>query len=214
MRYQLLAFAVLCSVVVPWGPVAADDKPKGGERGFTSLFNGKDLSGWEGTAKLWSAEDGLLVGKSPGIRRNEFLSTKTEYGDFELRLEFRMQNGKGNSGVQFRSKREKGSAAVSGYQADLGDGYWGSLYDEHRRNRVLVRAPKSLMKVLKKDGWNAYVIRAVGNHITLSINGLKTVDYTEKDDKIARKGIIALQIHAGPPMRIEFRNIRIKTVTK
>jgi hypothetical protein len=180
------------------------------EAGFVALFNGENLEGWEGDSQLWSVQDGMLVGNSPGISRNEFLATTKDYENFELRLEFRMHGGKGNSGIQFRSSRIPDSPAVQGYQADLGQGFWGCLYDEHRRNKVLVQAPKELADVLKKDGWNTYVIRADGNHITLQINDLTTVDYTEQDAAIARSGIIALQIHSGGPMRIDFRNLRIK----
>lgn len=175
-----------------------------------SLFNGKDLSGWEGSTELWSVRDGMIVGESPGISENEFLATTESFENFELSLEFRMHGGKGNSGIQFRSCRLPDSKAVQGYQADIGQGFWGCLYDEHRRNKVLVRAPQELSEVLQKDGWNTYVIRAQGNHVTQSINGLTTVDYTETDDSIATDGIIALQIHSGPAMRIDFRNVRIQ----
>jgi 3-keto-disaccharide hydrolase len=205
------ALAVSLSAAIP---AAAENPDTKAEPGFVSIFNGKDLTGWKGNAKIWKVENGLLVGKSPGINYNDFLDTKKSYGDFELRLEFRMQDGKGNSGVQFRSRRIPKSTHVQGYQADLGAGYWGCLYDEHRRNKVLVKAPKSLAKVLKTGGWNTYVIRAEGSHITLTINGLKTVDYKEPDAKIARKGIISLQIHAGPAMRMEFRNMRIRELGK
>ena len=178
-----------------------------------SLFNGKDLTGWEGDTKLWKVEDGMIVGDSPGIKQNEFLATRKTYADFELSLEFRMREGQGNSGVQFRSKRAAGTSAVIGYQADLGQQYWGCLYDEHRRNKVLVQAPPALADVLKKEGWNTYIIRAKGDHITLTLNGLKTVDYREPDETIPRSGIIALQIHSGPAMRMEFRNIRIRELS-
>lgn len=184
------------------------------EKGFVPLFNGTDLTGWEGDMELWKVREGMIVGDSPGIRRNEFLATKKTYGDFELRLEFRMRDGQGNSGVQFRSKREEGTSAVIGYQADLGQQYWGCLYDEHRRNKVLMQAPPELDKVLKKDDWNTYVIQAKGDHVTLTLNGLKTVDYKEPDEKIARDGIIALQIHSGPAMRMEFRKIRIRAASE
>jgi hypothetical protein len=184
------------------------------EQGFTPIFDGKTLAGWEGNLDLWKVENGMLVGDSAGIKQNEFLATKKSYGDFELRLEFRLRDGVGNTGVQFRSKRMPKSSAVIGYQADLGQKYWGCLYDEHRRRKILDQAPPALAKVLKKDDWNTYVIRANGAHVTLSINGLKTVDYIEPDDKIARDGIIALQVHSGPPLRIEFRNIRIRELKK
>ena len=119
-----------------------------------------------------------------------------------------MIDGQGNSGIQFRSKPV--DHHVSGYQADLGENYWGCLYDEARRNKVLVSATPELSKVLEKGGWNTYVIRAVGDHVTLKINGVTTVDYHEPDPKIARDGILSLQIHSGPPMEIRFKDIRIK----
>jgi hypothetical protein len=215
MRTCWIPACTLAVVCLPAGIAAFAENPESKtEQGFVSLFNGKDLAGWEGNAKIWKVEDGLLVGESSGIRYNDFLATKKSYGDFELRLEFRMKNGKGNSGVQFRSRRVPKTTHVQGYQADLGAGYWGCLYDEHRRNKVLVKAPRSLAKVLKTGGWNTYVIQAKGNHITLTINGLKTVDYKEPDPKIARTGIIALQIHSGPAMRMEFRNLRIRELNK
>ncbi len=191
-------------IAIPSG--MADDK----EAGFVRLFNGKDLTGWEGDKSLWKVEDGMLVGDSPGIKRNQFLATTKSFGDFELRLEFRLRDGKGNSGVQFRSKRVPNDTEVSGYQADIGEKYWGCLYDESRRNKVLVQAPPDLEKVLKPDGWNSYVVSAIGDHITLTLNGFKTVDYREPDAAIARDGIIAVQVHSGPPLRVEFRNVRIK----
>lgn len=180
------------------------------EPGFVPLFNGKDLTGWEGDAKLWKVQEGAVVGDSPGISHNQFLATRETYGNFELRLQFRLRDGHGNTGVQFRSRRVPESTEVSGYQADVGEKYWGCLYDESRRNKILVQAPESLAAKLRKDDWNDYSIRAVGDHITLTLNGVTTVDYREPDADIARSGIIALQVHSGPPLKVEFRNIRIR----
>jgi len=180
------------------------------EKGFVRLFDGRSLDGWDGDKKLWKAEDGMIVGDSAGIRQNEFLATKKSYADFELRLEFRLRKGEGNSGVQFRSRRVAGKSEVSGYQADIGQAYWGCLYDESRRDKILVQAPPELEKALHKEGWNEYLIRAQGAAITLTLNGVKTVDYREMDDSIPREGIIALQVHAGGPLRVEFRNLRIQ----
>lgn len=226
MRRWWLVAGLLAGVIV--GPAergpfvsAAADQPKqpaphesSNESQFVKLSGGKDLSGWEGNTELWRVEDGMIVGDSPGISRNEFLATKKTYGDFELRLEFRLHDGKGNSGIQFRSKRLPDSTAVEGYQADIGQGYWGALYDEHRRRKVLARPGPELDEVFKKQDWNRYVIRAVGKRITLKVNGVTTVDYEEQDDSIAREGIIALQIHSGPAMRIDFRNIRIRELDR
>jgi hypothetical protein len=191
------------------GSVRAADEP-----GFRSLFNGKDLSGWDGDPSLWKVDQECIVGDSPGIKHNQFLTTKEEYGDFELKLEFRVRDGVGNSGVQFRTKRVPDSTEVSGYQADIGEKYWGCLYDESRRNKILVQAPAELEATLKKGDWNEYTIRAEGDHVVLKLNGMATVDYHEPDAAIARSGIVALQVHSGGPMKVEFRNIRIKVIGK
>ncbi len=163
---------------------------------------------------LWKVVDQTIVGDSPGIKHNQFLATKDEFYDFELRLEFRLKDGIGNSGVQFRSQRVTDSTEVSGYQADVGEKYWGCLYDESRRNKTLVQAPADLEKSLKKGDWNEYSIHAQGDHILLKLNGVTTVDYREPDREIARKGIIALQVHSGGPLKVEFRNLRIKKLSQ
>lgn len=208
--FQNKGFRKLLLRGMRWAAGRRVPPPGEGEEGFTSLFDGKTLSGWEGDRKLWSAEGGLLIGRSPGINYNDFLTTEREWGDFELRLQFRLLGGQGNSGIQFRSRKIPGH--VSGYQADIGDGYWGFLYDEARRNKVLVRSPAELERVLEKDGWNDYSILSQGNRTVLKVNGLTTVDYSEPDPSIARKGIIALQIHSGGPMEIQFADIRIRAL--
>ena len=175
----------------------------------TELFNGTDLTGWEGSTDLWTVSEGMIVGRSSGLKQNEFLSTTETYGDFELSLEFRLESGKGNSGIQFRSLRVPGSSAMEGYQADIGQQYWGCLYDEHRRRKILAQAPPELFQKLKKADWNQYTIRAEGNRIRLTLNGVTTVDYTEKDASLPATGLIALQLHSGPPMKIEFRNLKL-----
>jgi hypothetical protein len=184
------------------------------EPGFRPLFNGKDLTGWEGDLKLWKVADNAIVGDSAGIKHNQFLVSKEEFSDFELKLEFRLKDGVGNSGVQFRTKQIPNSTEVSGYQADIGENYWGCLYDESRRNKILVKAPDNFEKSLKKGDWNEYTIRAKGDHIVLKVNGVTTVDYKEPDAEIARKGILALQVHSGGPLKVEFRNIRLKSLTE
>jgi hypothetical protein len=183
-----------------------------GEEGFVPLFNGQDLTGWQGDSKLWIVENGMLIGRSPGIPYNDFLATSKTYHDFILRFQVRLVDNKGNSGVQFRSKRvPPPSHEVSGYQADIAPGYWAKLYDESRRNRVLAGPkPEDLQRVLKPDGWNEYEVRAIGNKVVMRVNGLTTVDYTEEDPAIAAEGIIATQIHGGGPMEVQFKDLRIK----
>ena len=209
-------FGIVCALGLACGALAMFASPltAADEPGSRTLFNGKDLAGWEGDTTLWKVEGEAIVGDSPGIKHNQFLCTKEEFGDFELKLEFRVKDGAGNTGVQFRTKKIPDSTEVSGYQADLGDKYWGCLYDESRRNKILVSASPDLEKVLKKSDWNEYAIRAEGDHITLKINGVTTVDYKEPEAEIARSGIIALQVHSGGPMRVDFRNIRIKVLGK
>ncbi len=202
MRLLLLMFTLL---------LLATTTLSAAEEGFTPLFNGTDLTGWEGREDLWKVADGVISGVSPGLKQNHFLVTKDEFSDFELRFEVRLHNPKENSGVQFRSQRLENSTEMTGYQADIGPGYWGSLYDESRRNKILAAAkPEVIKQALKEGEWNHYVIRAEGKHITLSINGMTTIDYTEPDDAIPQKGKFGLQVHAGGPFQIDFRNIRIK----
>ena len=168
-----------------------------------TLFDGKTFAGWEGeTAKTWRIVDGAIVGGSltEKVPHNEFLSTNKSYKNFDLRLKFRLigQEGFVNAGVQFRSTRIPDHYEMIGYQADLGEGYYGSLYDESRRNKVLVPADKhAIATALKLGDWNEYRIRCEGSRVQLWINGVQTVDYTESDESIDQSGKIALQIHGG-----------------
>src|SRR5215213_4068645 len=154
MRRFLAVFAFLFVV-----PTFAADKP-------VSLFNGKDFTGWEGdTEKTWKIEDGVIVGGSltDAVPRNEFLCTTKTYGDFELKVTFKLtgDKAKANAGVQFRTKRIPKHHEVIGYQADVGQDYWGALYDESRRKKVLAKPEKAVVeKAVKHDDWNEYVIRA------------------------------------------------------
>jgi hypothetical protein len=181
-----------------------------------SLFDGNSFDGWEGdTAKTWKIEDGAIVGGSleTVVPRNEFLCTKTSYENFELKIKFKLvgDKAKANAGVQFRTKRIPNHYEVSGYQADVGQDYWGALYDESRRNKVLARPAKDLIeKTVKFEDWNEYVIRAEGPRIRLWLNGTLTVDFTEMDDKIERTGIIGLQIHGGAKAKAYYKDIRIE----
>lgn len=183
----------------------------------TPLFDGKSFNGWEGNLSIFRIEDGAIVGGSlkEKVVRNEFLCTTKEYGDFELNVTFKLLGENPNAGIQFRTKRIPGNHEVSGYQADMGEGYWGALYDESRRNKVLAAPDKeTVAKAVKLNDWNEYVIRAEGNHIQLWLNGVKTVDYTENEQGIDTKGVIALQIHSGPPSEAWYKNITIRDLGK
>ena len=185
------------------------------EEGFVPLFNGKNLDGWEGDKKLWLVEDGELVGRSPGIKHNDFLCTTKMYGDFILRFDVRLRPNTANSGVQFRSKRVPNHTEVAGYQADVAAGWWGKLYDEARRRKVLAGPDaETIKKIVKPGDWNAYEVRAEGPKITLKVNGATTAEYTEPEppETIARTGIIAVQVHSGKALEVRFRNLRIKAL--
>lgn len=180
------------------------------------LFDGKTLKGWEGeTQKTWRVEDGAIVGGSLDtvVPRNEFLCTSQTYGDFELKVKFKLLGDRkgANAGVQFRTKRIPKHHEVIGYQADVGQNYWGALYDESRRKKVLAGPSKEVLdKAVKYDDWNEYVIRCEGPRIRLWLNGTLTVDYTEKDDAIERTGIIGLQIHGGAKAKVYYKDITIE----
>ncbi len=182
--------------------------------GFRPLFNGKNLEEWiVDTPGLWRVEGGMIIGTSPGLKYNDFLRTKKHYRNFVLKVTFRMtdETGKANSGIQFRSKPMEGSHEVIGYQADMGQQYWGCLYDESRRKKVLVKASEAALAGLKKGDWNEYTVTARGNRITLELNGVKSVEWVE-NEAVDDSGLIALQLHSGPPFRMEFKDLRIKVL--
>ena len=182
------------------------------------IFDGKTFAGWEGNLKIFRIEEGAIVGGTlkEKIARNEFLCTTRPYSDFELRLKVKLLGGDGaNAGIQFRTARIPNHHEVSGYQADMGTGWWGALYDESRRKKVLLGPDQAKMKEIVKAGdWNDYVVRAEGNHITLSLNGVQTVDYKEMDPAIERSGLICVQIHGGPPSEAWYKDITITDLAR
>lgn len=215
--------------------VHADPKP---------LFNGKDLTGWEGNTELWSVKDGVITGQTTAEKPasgNTFLIWKNgEVGDFELTFKYKMTPGNEkkfvNSGVQYRSKVvDQANWVVAGYQADFeyGDTYSGILYEEKGRGILAKRGqqvtlaqgqepakPKievtgetgkseDIQAAINKDGWNEYRVVVSGNHLQHFINGKETVDVTDETAEGAKKGILALQLHAGPPMKVEFKDLML-----
>jgi hypothetical protein len=185
-----------------------------GSQAQGTFFNGRNLDGWEGLTEYWSVKDGAIVGSTPdGLKFNTFLCSKKKYGDFEMQFQIRLKGGKGNSGVQIRSEIfDRKTFAVKGPQADIGEGWWGSLYGEHFGGMMKAADKKAVERVLKKDDFNDYSIKCVGKHVTIRINGVTTVD----DDfpKMPAEGIIAFQLHQGGPMEVTFRNIRFADLSK
>ncbi len=210
MRCFLIA---CCWLLMPSLPFSAAEK----EEGFTALFDGKTLAGWEGDEKTFRVAEGAIVAGSleQKIPRNEFLCSKKEYGNFELRLQARLKGMGDNAGIQFRSARIPNHHEVKGYQCDMGAmpdrTIWGSLYDESRRNKFLAHGDDAAVKKVVKPGdWNDITIRCVGKKIQIWVNGVQSVDYEETEAGIAEKGIIGLQIHGGAPAESAYRQIRIK----
>jgi mono/diheme cytochrome c family protein/glucose/arabinose dehydrogenase len=196
----------------------------------TPLFDGKTLTGWEGDPKVWRVENGEIVGGSmQGNPRNEFLTTKRIFYNFRLTLEYKLTGTEGfvNAGVQFRSQRATNPPnEMIGYQADIGYGHTGSLYDESRRKKFLaragtgvgaygVKADTEIAELEKKGEWNKYEIRAEGPRITIFLNGKATLDYTETDPSVDDAyGLIGLQIHGNCKAEIRFRNITLDPMTE
>ena len=170
-----------------------------------TLFNGRDLAGWTGDSQLWSVENGEIVGRTSGLDHNTFLVSDLAVEDFRLSLEVKLVNDAGNSGVQFRSEPLKGFEELRGYQADIGVGWWGKLYEENGRALLW---DKSGEPHVKKGEWNRYEIEAIGSRIRTWINGKPCVDLDDPDGK--RRGILALQLHSGDATEVRFRNLQLE----
>jgi Domain of Unknown Function (DUF1080) len=185
--------------------------------GFVLLFNGTDLNGWEGDPALWSVQNGAIVGLSDGhpFTVNTFLIHKGTFANFILKGDIKLRNH--NSGIQFRSVQLPGAGwMVKGLQADASEvgpekSAWGNLYDERGRGRNAMKTPDEGWLIAKNlvhhQDWNTYEILADGDHIRFTFNGVVTIDMHDHE---TMSGIIALQLHAGEPMRVEFRNLKIK----
>lgn len=179
---------------------------------FRPLFDGRGLDNWiVDTPGLWAVRDGMIVGRHAGLKYNDFLRTRDHYEDFELRLKFRLLNGAGNSGVQFRSEPVAGSHEILGYQADIGEKYWGALYDESRRKRVLTGPEPEFLSALDTNAWHEYRILAQGNFIELRLDGVRTAHFIETEN-VLRRGFIALQVHSGPAIEVHFKDLEIREV--
>ena len=205
-----IVWMILCACLAIQITSATAAEP---EEEWTALFDGRTFDGWNGNLEWFRIEDGAIVGGSLDlpIPRNEFLASDKEYGDFELRVKFKLVGNHTNAGVQIRSRRIPDDSEMIGYQADLGNGWWGCLYDESRRRRMLVRADEQqLDQVLDREGWNEYRIRCEGRHVQLWINDHQTVDYTEPDESLEQRGLIGLQIHAGQPGEAWYKDIKIR----
>jgi hypothetical protein len=203
----------IASVIALVAVLAQLHAPAESPADWKSLFDGTTFTGWEGDLTKFRIEDGAIVAGSlsTALDRNYFLCTMERYDHFELELKVKLVGEDANAGIQIRTERIPDDTEVIGYQADMGQHYWGCLYDESRRKRILQQpAPELIEKTLKKDDWNEYRIRCEGNRIQLWLNGVQTVDYAEEEPGIPQTGIIAVQIHSGKPAEASYKDIRIR----
>lgn len=207
--------------------------------GFVSLFNGRDLSGWNGDTRYWTVRDGAIVGETkpdlPPLTENNFLVWKDEIEDFELRLKFKLEGG--NSGIYYRARKrapnQKGDPII-GAQADISaDGRWTGVIMEYLLRDVLAERgqkvtidpngkkqitgslgdPQTLLASVRANDWNDYKIIAKAGHVTLAINDKTMCELDDQDPKRLTRGWLALQVHVGPPMRIHFKDIFLKRLS-
>ena len=239
-KHVPLAALVALAFAVP--TIRADEKPKAelpkpDADGFITIFNGKDLTGWDGLEDYWSVKDGVISGHETKDKSKQtfLVFTGAKVSDFELHLKYKFATEDGNSGIQFRSKLlDPKTFRVGGYQADFDGkaGYDGSIYDEagvaggrgtmsnrgektvwdtdnKRKNEKLPDA-EALKKFIKVGEWNEVVLVAKGNHITFTINDHLMTDLTDDSPKALKEGVLALQLHAGYTMDIQFKDVKIK----
>ena len=230
-KWLVAVWMALVALSVPLAASAQDD-------GWVSIFDGKTLDKWDGNPEFWSVEDGCITGtttKDKPTKGNTFIIWRGgETTDFELTLDYKIVGG--NSGIQYRSFEVPDNKwVIGGYQGDFeaGDTYSGILYGERFRGILCNRGQKTVLKKtdgkfavevvgsvgdtkeiqakIKKEDWNSYQIIAKGFHFQHFINNVPTADCTDEDaDQRREKGVLALQLHAGPPMKVQFKNIRIK----
>ncbi len=232
MRRPHTILALALAAVLVHSTTQAQEKPKG-----ISLFDGKTLKGWDGDPRFWSVKDGALTGQTTPenpANPNTFLVWRGgKPADFQLEMDFKLVGG--NSGIQYRSK-ESERWIIGGYQADFDapGNYSGILYEERGRGILALTGEKveigpdgkknvvgkvgdadKIKAVVKKEQWNHYTIIAQGNHLIHKINGVVTVDVTDNQvDKRSMSGLLALQVHQGPPMTVQFKNVVLTTSSK
>ena len=212
-----MTIALLLPALALGGPKDNQLTPEEKKDGYVLLFNGKNLKGWEGDLARWKAENGVIVGDSDGkaFKVNTFLIHEGAFANFVLKGDIKLRNHK--SGIQCRSERLPGEGWIlKGYQADaseVGDekSAWGNFYEERGRGRGTMKTPDQgwlvAKPIVRHGDWNSYEILADGDHIRLTFNGVLTID---THDRVAATGLIGLQLHAGPEMRVEFRNLKLK----
>jgi hypothetical protein len=181
------------------------------QAGFELMFNGRDLDGWQGDASRWKVENGELIGRAEGLQRDDMLTCKRSFGDFVLRLSFRLVQG--NSGIQVRSIQQPIGAQrpLTGPQIELVAGQWGSVFDYGGIDKQKTGGlPPVDAKVVVDNGWNDITITAIGSEISVSINGITTARFKQPGNASGQSGLIGLQLHRIEANEIHFRDIRVR----
>jgi putative heme-binding domain-containing protein len=181
--------------------------PADGEEDWAEMFAGKARGNWEGDSKLWQIEGTTLVGACGDMAHSSYLVSKASYADFEVEFDVRLSTS--NSGMQYRSSVDASSPDPIGYQADIGQTYWGSLYASDGRGTLVTPSPDLLRQVLDREGWNHFFVRADGDHHWIEVNGAVTVDARYGEH---RSGVLAFQLHQGKAMEVRFANARLRRI--
>ena len=228
MRPTMRWFVLIILLTAHRAALASEDTAE-----FVKIFNGKDLTGWEGDERIWSVRDGAVTGQTTDKSRlnaNSFLTWKgAEPGDFELRLRFKLVGG--NSGIYFHAELREDGDPLVGPQADFSaDHRWTGVLMEWKKRDVLAERgqrvlidelgkrsvigtlgdAKALLKLVKDEDWNDYAVTVRGEKVVLKINGVVMCEVTDKDPRRTPAGYLALQVHVGPPMTVQFKDIWIR----
>jgi hypothetical protein len=236
MTRLLLVLTVFCICAA----ARAAEPEQAPPEGFVTIFDGRSLDGWSGDRAIWSVQDGAITGRTTAdtkLKENNFLIWKDQLEDFELRLKFRLENG--NSGIYYRAlRRAPGDSyrdPVVGTQADFdATGRWTGVIMEYllrdvlaeRGQRVVidqagakrvagsVGEPAELLQVVKPQAWNDYTVIADGGRVVLKINGVTMCELDDRDPRRLVRGWLALQVHVGPPMCVQFKDLYLRSLDR
>lgn len=211
--------ATLAAAAVVFSPLAraADNTltPAENAEGWVLMFDGKTLGGWKGRSDVWRVEDGQIVGQAQQVHGNTFLVFDQPFSDFHFQTDAKLvkRGSFPNSGIQYRSRVvNRANWVVHGYQADIGDGWWGALYEEGGRG-ILFKAAAAATRAVRDGDWNRYEILAQGAKLKHILNGVVSGQLDDQDPKARKRGVIALQYHGpGQDFEIRFKNLKIKNL--
>ncbi len=172
---------------------------------WTPMLVGPQRKGWNFDPSVWRAPEGVLIGKGAQLAHSSYFLSKAVHADFEVEFDVRMPAG--NSGFQYRSRVDPSTPDPIGYQADIGQGYWGSLYISDGRAIASQADPKLWVPILDREGWNHFLVHVEGDHHVIELNGLVTTDF---HDDVFKTGVFGFQVHEGLAMEVRYANVRMR----